>query len=301
MRRMNPLFLGIAAALLAAVLGAGWQLATRYGVTTSLGPIDIALFRYGIPALVLLPLWRRVGWRPAALPWPQFALFVLGGLPFGLLVVAGAQFAPAAHIAVFMAGTMPVFTALVAWALDREPVAPARWLGFAVLLTGVVLLGASGTRPGGSWRGDGLFLLAALAWALHTIAFRRSGLSPWQGAAVVNGWSALGLLPLLLWWSPARLLAAPVSDLLLQAAWQGVLAGLLGLVAFMAAVERLGSARAALSGALVPVLSAVGAAVVLGEPLDAASAAAVGLVCLGVTMASGALGSRRPALQPSRA
>jgi drug/metabolite transporter (DMT)-like permease len=120
---------GVACALAAALLGAGWQLATRHGVTTTLGPWDLACLRYGVPALVLLPLWLRTGLKPRGMGGLALALLVAGGgLPFGLLVVGGAQYAPAAHLGVFMAGTMPLFTALLAWIVDREPVASA-WRG----------------------------------------------------------------------------------------------------------------------------------------------------------------------------
>jgi drug/metabolite transporter (DMT)-like permease len=289
------LWLGIAAALTSAVIGAGWQLASRHGVTTTLGPIEIAVLRYGLPMLVLLPLWARVGWRPKSMSWGHLAVFCAGGLPFGLLVVSGAQFAPAAHIGVFMAGTMPIFTAVAAWIADREPISPTRAGGFAVILAGVGLLGGVATQGLGSWRGDLLFLLASMAWAAHTVAFRRSGLTPWQGAAVANGWSMLALLLLVPFLGAGRLLTAPLGDVLFQAAWQGVFGGLLGLVAFMAAVARLGSARAALSGALIPVLTATGAAWLLGETVDRTTAMAVALVALGVVLASGAFAARTPA------
>lgn len=293
---MSPhLLIGCAAALAASVLGAGWQLATRHGVTTSLGPLDIALLRYGIPALVLLPLWQRVRWRPARLSWPQFAMLFTGGLPFGLLVLAGAQHAPVAHMGVFMAGMTPVFTALVAKLLVRESLGGLRVLGLATIVAGVAMLGQS-SFEGGHWRGDVLFLCASLAWAVYTVAARRSGLGPWETAAVVNGWSAAALLVLLPWAGPVRLLAAPAADLLLQVAWQGVLAGLVAQVAFLTAVTRLGSSRAALSGALVPVLSALGGAVLLGEAVAWRTAIAVAVVCAGVVLASGALPVRAAAV-----
>lgn len=292
----SNMVLGCAAALTAALLGAGWQLATRHGVTTTLGPLDVALLRYGIPAAVLLPLWWRIGLRPAALSWPQFALLLSGGLPFGLLVLYGAQRAPVAHMGVFMAGMAPVFTTLLAWVAQGERPAALRAFGLAVIMGGIAMLGQAAFTGGPHWRGDALFVAAAFAWALYTVAFRRSGLGAWEAAAVVNGWSVIGLLLWLPWADPVRLFSAPVGDVALQAMWQGVLAGLVGQVAFLAAVSRLGSARASLSGALVPVLSAAGGALFLGEAIGWRTAAVVATVCAGVVLASGAAGSwRRPA------
>lgn len=296
----SNLVIGCAAALLAAVLGAGWQLATRHGVTTTLGPYDMALLRYGIPALVLLPLWWRLGLRPARLTWAQLGWLVLGGLPFGLCVLAGAQRAPVAHMGVLMAGMAPVMTALlVAW-LQRERITGERAAGLAVIVAGVALLGQSAFRDGSSIAGDAFFIAAALAWAIYTVAFRRSGLGPWEAAAVVNGWSLLALLAWLPWGaSSLRIASAPLADVALQAVWQGVLAGLVGQVAFLAAVTRLGSARAGLSGALVPVLSATGGVVFLGEALGWQAAAAVAAVFAGVVLASGAIALRRLRQRPA--
>ena len=64
---LNPLITGTVAAIAAALLGVGWQLLTRHGVTTTLGPLDLAWLRYGVPALVLLPL-ELCAPPPAALP-----------------------------------------------------------------------------------------------------------------------------------------------------------------------------------------------------------------------------------------
>lgn len=249
------------------------------------------MLRYAIPALVLAPLWlRRSGW-PAGLSYRRCALLVLcGGLPFGLVVLAGAQWAPAAHMGIFVAGSLPVFTALGGWLVSGERPAPSRLLGLALIVAGMAAFGAAGWRTvEGAWRGDLLFLLAALLWAVYTLAFRSSGLTPWQGAAVVNLGSALLLLPVLLVAGAPRLLSAPWSDVAWQALGQGVAAGLLGLVVYSVAIARLGPARAALSAALVPLLTAAGGACLLGEPVSGALLAAVLLVVPGVALGSGAL------------
>lgn len=284
------LALGLMAALAAALIGSGWQIASRHGVTTTLGPLELAVLRYGVPALVLLPLLLQTGLFPRGLPRRRLGLLVLGGgLPFGLLVLAGAQWAPAAHMGVFMAGSVPLFTALGARLVQAEPIGGLRLAGLALIAFGMAVFGA-GSLAGaaGAWRGDLLFMLAAMLWAMYTLVFRRSGLTPWQGAAVINAWSALLLLPVLLALGVPRLLSAPWTDVAWQALGQGAVAGLLGLVTYMIAIARLGAARASLSAALVPLLTAVGAAWLLGEPLGAGTLAASALVACGVALAGGA-------------
>lgn len=288
------LAIGLLAALAAALIGSGWQIASRHGVTTTLGPLEIAVLRYGVPALVLLPLLLQTGLLPPGLQRRRLGLLVLGGgLPFGLLVLAGAQWAPAAHMGVFMAGSVPLFTALGARLAQGERISGLRLTGLLFIGGGMAVFGASSlTGTAQTWRGDVLFILAAMVWAVYTLAFRGSGLTPWQGAAVINAWSILLLLPVLLIFGAPRLLTAPWTDVAWQALGQGVAAGLLGLVTYMIAIAKLGAARASLSAALVPLSTALGAAWLLGEPLGVGTLAAIVLVACGVALASGAWARR---------
>jgi len=282
--------LGLLAAAAAALIASAWQLVSRHGVTTTLGPMDLALLRYGIPALLLSPLWLGKGRGPPKASRTALVLLVAGGgLPFGLLVLAGAQWAPASHMGILMSGSMPLFTAIGARIHKGEKVHGVRLLGLACIAIGMALFAAGSFHPGSpSWRGDLLFLAAAMLWAVYSLAFAHCGLTPWQGAAFVNGWSTLLLLPLLWIAGMPRLLGAPWPDVALQAAGQGVVAGVLGLVVYTAAISRLGAARASLSAAAVPVLTTLGAACWMGEPITGAVLLALALVVPGIVLASGA-------------
>ncbi|MGQ2999070.1 MAG: EamA family transporter, partial [Variovorax sp.] len=86
-------------------------------------------------------------------------------------------------------------------------------------------------------------------------------------------------------------------EVALQAVGQGLFAGLLGLALYGLAVARLGAARASLSGALVPLMTAVGAAWLLREPLTASTWIALALVLPGVALAGGAWATRTASLR----
>lgn len=289
--------LGLLLGLLAALIGGAWQVLTRQATTTALAPLDLALLRYTIPALLLLPLLRRTGWWPRGAP--PGALLVMGlgaGLPFGLVAMTGTRFAPSAHMGVLMAGASPLMAAALAWLLWREKPGGTRTAGLVLMAGGVLLLGAQTLlhfAPGAdAWRGDALFLLAALLWAGYTLAFRRTGLVPWQAAALVSVWSAFLLAPLWgwsAWQGTSRLFEVSPAELLGHALFQGVVAGLLGLWTISAAITRLGAAQAAAFGALAPVVSALGGWWWLGDALTAWDLLAVAAAVLGVLLASGAL------------
>lgn len=269
MNSKRAYIIGILAWLATAGIVTAWQLATRWGVTTSLTPIDLALLRYGIPGVFLAPLlWRR-GVYAVDRPWWLTAVIVFGGgLPFGLLGMAGAQFAPAAHMGALLPGSMPLFVAALSALFLGERPTPMRVIGLGLIVVAVFLI-TGGTLVDGfgadTILGDGLFLLAGVSWAIYTITFRKSRLEPWHGAAIICGWSTIIIVPL--WYlSPTTgLTTAPLQDVALQVVVQGFLAGLFGMAIFGIAVTKLGPSTTALSGAVVPAVTAIGGWLLLGE------------------------------------
>jgi drug/metabolite transporter (DMT)-like permease len=280
---------GAAAALATVAIAVGWQLATRSGVTTALAPIDLAVIRYGVPALLLSPIWLRHGVFPRHVPgWVIAAMILGGGWPFGLIAMSGAQFAPVAHMGAMLPGTMPLMVALLSALILKERFTLRRMLGFVPIVAGVLAISApvfAQPMPG-AWIGDLLFLAASALWAFYTIAFRKSGLSAWHAAALIAFWSAVLALPAWALSGTGRLLAAPAADLAFQDFWQGFLAGVVAIVAFGVAVRRLGPSKAALSGALVPACAAIAGYLALGERIDDQAIVGVVLVTVGVALAS---------------
>ncbi|MEM9477439.1 MAG: DMT family transporter [Pseudomonadota bacterium] len=286
---------GILAWLITVTVGAGWQLATRFGVTTTLTPIDLALLRYMIPTFALFPILVRQGFWAKDRSLSILALIVMGGgLPFGLLAMAGAKFAPASHMGALLPGSMPIFVALLSAVFLGERFGRGRVVGLGIIVLGVVcvvgttLFGTSGGSNG--LLGDTLFISAGVFWAIYTVAYRKSGLDPWHGAALICFWSSIPILPIWIMSPGAALLNAPFPDIALQVAAQGILAGLIGLAAYGAAIRHLGASVAAVSGAVVPALTALGGYVLLGEPLSWLTTIGVTCVAVGIWAYAGAPG-----------
>jgi drug/metabolite transporter (DMT)-like permease len=278
---------GTAAALFTVTIWGGWIVATRVGVTSNLAPFEIAILRTIPPGLILLPVFLRIPWRAV---WARhIAAMVIGaGAPHMLVVSSGMQFAPVADVGALLPGTMPLFVALFAFVLLGERLDRWRLAGFAMIIVGGLAVGSTSLLTGdpGEWRGHILFLTGAAMWAAYTIGLRQSGLNAWQAAAVVNTGSMFLLVPVALLWGDLRF-DAPARDIVIQIGAQGILSGLIAMVAYGVAIRRLGASNAAAFSALTPVIATLIAVPVLAELPAPLTWIGVIAVCCGVALASG--------------
>jgi drug/metabolite transporter (DMT)-like permease len=215
------------------------------------------LLRFGTAAAVMLP-WllhhdpRRlagVGWRRG------IVLTLLAGPPFILLGTGGYLFAPLAHGAVIQPSTIALASIIAAAVLLKECTTPGKLIGVGLIVTGLVVIASHATTMGGGmvWIGDLLFVAAGLSWTGFTILIKRWELSPLAVTAAVSILSALVIVPaMLIWGDTARIAALPAADLIGQVIVQGVLSGVVAVIAFGLAVRHLGAAKAGLFPAMVP-------------------------------------------------
>jgi drug/metabolite transporter (DMT)-like permease len=281
--------IGILAGFTSALIGAAWQVATRFGVTTSLLPSDLALLRYAIPALLLSPLLFKHGFLPANTHRGWLALLVCcGGFVFGGLAMTGARFSPAAHMGVLISGTMPMFTALLLFTVAREPIPARRVFGYGLILIGALWFGFASSRISldDAWIGDLFFIAASIVWAIYTLAFRKLALSPWYATALVCFWSSIAALLWVIAQGHSLLLSAPIDELVLQIVLQGVIAGLAGSFVYALSIRHLGANNAAIFGAFVPLLSAVGGYLFLAESITLYASIALAIVVMGILYAN---------------
>lgn len=288
--------LGYLAAAGTVLIWSVYFLSLRLGALSPLGPLDITLFRYAVPGLVLLPLLlaRRARIRAVNPLW-LLGMVLGAGLPFFLLSVLGMGLAPVVQGSTLIPGTAPLFVSLLAAWVFGQRVPPWRRLGLATVLAGVLCLLWQGLGEGGALGlGQGLFLLCSLLWALFTICVRQSGLRPLEVAAVVtvpNG--ALVAAWLLLGQVPLTLSQVPVQEWLVQLLVQGLVVGLGAGFLFGYAIGRLGAEISAAIGSLTPVCATLLAWCWLGEHIAPLTGLGLGLVTLGVIGASGLVSRAR--------
>ncbi|KLN52429.1 putative DMT superfamily transporter inner membrane protein [Variovorax paradoxus] len=279
---------GVLCGLAVALIWSSWSVATRFAVTTTLGPHDVTFLRFGVSALLLWPILARKGLGLAQIGVVRLLAMVLGaGVPFMMLGSVGMRFAPASHVATLMIGTMPIWVALLSGVLFGEKFSRQQLGGMAVVLAGVLCIGGYAllaNRAAGEWRGDLLFLLAGLCFASFTIAQRRSGISPWHATALVNVCSAVLFAPIYFFWFTPNIFTAPPAAVGFQVIAQGILVAILGMYFYTEAVRRLSASRAAIFGALAPALAALIGVLFLKEIPAALTMAGIALVMGGVAL-----------------
>lgn len=286
----HRLAVGYLAAGVTVMIWASWLVATRYSAAVHLGTLELGLFRFGIPALALSPVWLRYGVLPKGVPLHVVAIMVLGAGALFFEVTAGAiHHVEAGFSGIMLGGGMPFATAVIGILVFGQRLDGMRSLGLMAIVSGTITLLLPYIMGGtASWTGALMLLCGATLWASFTHAFKVSGLTPLHASAVVAFWSFVILLSVALV-RGVDFNGVSLADSGLQLVSQGVLSGLVATFTYGVAVRALGGVQAAAFTALTPVLAVLGGAVVLGEQPGLNVHVAAGLTCLGVLLSTGFL------------
>ena len=244
--------------------------------------------------LLLAPVVYKQGLGIERIGLKTWLIIVAGaGLPYVLISSSGLLFAPAAHAGALIPGTMPLWAALLAMFFLREKIAGIRKLGLMLIPLGILIFVGAGLTDfaSGNWRGQVLFLAAAMCWASFTVAMRsagQSGFTPLHAAAVVSVVSAAIYLPVYALLLPHRIMDAPLGAIITQTLFQGVFVSIISLVAYARAIAILGASLGASFASLVPVLAMLTAIPLLGEWPKSSDYIGIAAITFGVFLSSGA-------------
>lgn len=268
------------------LIWSGFVLLSRVAGTSALNGFDLTALRFGTASVLLLPAW--LFWkRVPLLNRRMLALVATGGIGYSVVVYSSFRFAPAAHGAVLLSGVLPFFVAVLAWRLLDTPLSPN--LKKALLL---IALGVSGLAVhslgdlGSSWPGDLLMIAASFLWGLYTVLVKKWGYSPWETTLGVALLSALIYLPVYALLLPKGIALVPVSALVTQAFYQGVLVVIVAMMLYMQALARLGPTQLGAAMATVPAVAGIGATLALGEPFSLWLLAGLILTSMGAWLGS---------------
>ena len=283
-------------ALLALIWGASFMLIKI--ADRQLAPSTLVLGRLGSATLLLaaiavvsLGFHETLRGLRGAWLWLVVVALVNTAVPFWLL--SGGETRIDSGLASIIQGAVPIFNAVIAYGFFREErVGGLRLVGLAVGFIGVALL--VGAQPAGKLLGALAVVGMALCYAIGTLfAGRHLRATPPLLVALAS--TAVSTLAVL----PVGVVQAPTG------AWHGeTLAAILVLgfvgtgiayLLFFALIQRAGANYATLVTYLVPPIALAYGAIFLGESFGAIDFAALALVLVGVSLATGSvrLASRR--------
>lgn len=257
---------GVAAAI---CWGAGF-VAAKYGLAKGLAPTDLAFHRFVWSGVLLMPLVVKEGLgNLGGVGWPVgLVILLLAGPLQAITSYTGFTFAPLGHGAVIHPASAALGGTILAFAVLGERLTRTRILGVAVIVLGlVVFAGEAVTKLGGDAPlGDALFMGAGLMWAVFTVCLRQWRIGGIVAARIVGALSLLIYAPLYAYFVGFdRMIAAGLSENLIQIAVQGVFAGLLAIYLFGRSVTALGAGRASIFPTLVPAFAILIGFIALGD------------------------------------
>ena len=282
---------GLLAAISTVMIWAAFMLITRSAVLSNFTVEEILVLRLIPGVIVMVPVMWKLGVIPIGQSWPRAIILMIGASAvFPYIISKGLAYAPASDGGALAPGMLPFWTALAAYALAREVPGPRRRFGLGMILVGAVIVSLWSIQSGASdeaWKGHLLFLTGSGLWAVYSVIFRQSGLTPLHGLVIGLFWGGLIVTPLLLVSGNVSFTEANWDDIAAMIVVQSFVIGIMATVLFSYAVRLLGAAEFAAFGALTPILALLGGVLFLGEALTYLKIFGVILVAVGVFLASG--------------
>lgn len=263
--------IGHIAALLTVIIWGITFISTKI-LLRHLSPFEILFSRFVLGWLALwliCPVW--LGWTGKR----QEALFALAGLTgvtlYFLLENIALTYTSAANVSVLVS-VAPFFTGLCAWKLMRGPCpGPNFFLGFLVAICGIILVSYNGALLHLNPLGDLLAILAALAWAFYSVIVKC--LSNGERSALlitrrIFFYGIILMLPCLFWEQPnfgPEIFTTP--EIIFNLAFLGIGASAICFAVWTFCLAKLGAEAASAYIYLVPVITVITAAIILGETI----------------------------------
>jgi drug/metabolite transporter (DMT)-like permease len=292
--------LGVLAAVLSSSIGGMNTAVTRFAIGAT-DPITLGAFRFGLGFVLLLPLALALRSRwPAGRDWIGVAL--LGILFFAVFQGSfnwALEYTTAARGALALS-ILPLMTMVVGAALRVEPLGARKAIGVLVAMAGVATALVTGLHdaPAGAWRGDLIMIAATLCFAFYNVWSRpfiaRSGSLSFVTTGMGAGSACLALLA----WSGGGFAAASAFgwSQWVAVGYLVVIGAALTFFLWVFALAHTTPTRVANAITLNPVMAAIVAAILLGEPIGLNLIIGVVAVFTGIWLAST---ERRPHPQPA--
>ena len=255
---------------------------TKVLLQHGLGPMDIMFYRFVLAYLCLLIVSHKRLW---ANNWKDELMLMLSGLTGGTLYFIAENNAldisQASNVALLVC-TTPIFTALLAHWVFKDPLRKNMLIGSLIALLGVGLVVFSGSvilqiNP----LGDLLSIMAALMWAVYCLILKPLG-TRYSTAFITRKVFIYSILSVMVYFifdplnTNMEILTHPV--VVMNLLFLGIVASMLCFIAWNAAVKVLGPSRTANYIYVQPMSTLVLSSIILSEVITLTSL--IGAACI---------------------
>ena len=293
MLKLKRSYLGVLVALITVSIWAVFIVATRFSVSTNFTVEEVLILRLVPSTLIMAPFMIKYDLIPRGLSWLKAGMLMIGASAiFPYIVSSGLSFAPASDGGVLAPGMLPFWTALAAFFILGEKLDQLRRTGLLIILIGALMVGLWQiifNSDEGVWRGHILFLIGSGLFAIYSVIFRQSGLTPLHGLLIGLFWGTLFITPILLLTGKVTFHDVSAFDIGITIFIQSLVIGILATILFNYGVRLIGASEMGAFGALTPILAMMGGILFLNESVPAIKMAGIFLVAIGVFLASGIL------------
>jgi drug/metabolite transporter (DMT)-like permease len=270
----NNIYTGIAFAVIACIIWSGNFIVARAFIN-DVPPIALSFFRWSIGTLILLPfvIKQLKQERHIILQNKQYFLWtsLFGVTIFNTFLYIAAHTTSAINMALIGTCSSPIFSVFLAAIFLRERVTSLRIIGMLVMLAGIIFL-----LVRGSWErlttfhfttGDLWVLGAAIFFAGYNVLVRKKpqGISPMVFLFTTFFVGSILLLPFYVWEARQSVPIEWTGNLILAVLYLGLGTSVIAFLLWNISIARLGAARTALFGNLIPLFSSLEAVLLLNE------------------------------------
>ena len=255
---------------------------TKVLLQHGLGPMDIMFYRFVIAYCCILAISHKRLW---ANNWKDEFMLMLSGLTGGTLYFIAEnnalRISQASNVALLVC-TTPIFTALLANLIFKEPLRKNMMIGSFIALIGVGLVVFSGSvilqiNP----LGDFLSILAALMWAIYCLILKPLG-NRYSTTFITRKVFIYSILSVMVYFlfDPLMMDVETLTNpiVLLNLFFLGIVASMLCFIAWNAAVKVLGPSRTANYIYVQPMSTLILSSIILSEIITLTSL--IGAVCI---------------------
>jgi len=262
------------------MIWSGWIIISKWGVSHALTVWDVTGIRFATAGIiaVIYALISKTSLKTLFTP-KIIVCSLCCGTFYVCASLIGLLISDAANTGVIINGCLPIMCAFILLLWKRERLNAAQVIGVLLILVANALLF---TSSGGA-------SLSALLWLLLAaffIAFYSVSMKVWEieiktimlAVPVIN---ALFFTPI--WFFlPSHLTMAPLAEIALQSAYQGIVVSIIALFCMSYSIRQLGAVSASTIMALVPMVSVLLALYFLDQHMSLQMAMSIVLCSVGI-------------------